>query len=208
MKALQSGADISMIGQFDVDFYSFYLVADRVQVITKHNDDEQHIWESAATGSFTIALDTINPPLEHGSEISIFLKEYQLEYLEGEKEIKELLKNILNLSKKEKAEVKLGDEYEETKTRIEEVKTIEKKRDNDREDHLAVKHFSAEGQLEFRAIIFVSRRVLFDLLKLKRSISTLKFIICEELTSLKYYVARMLEKQNAIYYIAGEITKL
>ncbi|CAH1760932.1 14428_t:CDS:2 [Entrophospora sp. SA101] len=177
MKALQSGADISMIGQFDVDFYSFYLVADRVQVITKHNDDEQHIWESAATGSFTIALDTINPPLEHGSEIK-------------------------------KAEVKLGDEYEETKTRIEEVKTIEKKRDNDREDHLAVKHFSAEGQLEFRAIIFVSRRVLFDLLKLKRSISTLKFIICEELTSLKYYVARMLEKQNAIYYIAGEITKL
>eukprot|EP00941_MAST-03F_sp_MAST-3F-sp1_P004657 g4657.t1 len=229
MEALSAGADISMIGQFGVGFYSAYLVAESVTVISKHNEDEQYRWESSAGGSFTVSRDSTGygssdgSEMKRGTRIILKLKEDQLDYLE-ERKLKDLVKTHsefigfpINLwvEKTTEKEVTDSDEDEEEdaaegeddkptvedvteedgkekkkKTKkIKEVKHewdelnkqkpiwLRKKDDitteeyaafyksltNDWEEHAAVKHFSVEGQLEFRAILFVPKRAPFDM---------------------------------------------
>ncbi|KAG6475995.1 hypothetical protein ZIOFF_065229 [Zingiber officinale] len=91
VEKMQTGGDLNLIGQFGVGFYSVYLVADYVEVISKHNDDIQYVWESKADGSFAVSEDTWNEPLGRGTEIRLHLRDEAKEYLEEDK-LKELVK--------------------------------------------------------------------------------------------------------------------
>ena len=62
-----------LIGQFGVGFYSAFLVADKIIVTSKNNDDKQYIWESDSN-SYSVVEDPRGDTLKRGTTISVYLK--------------------------------------------------------------------------------------------------------------------------------------
>lgn len=142
VEKMQTSGDLNLIGQFGVGFYSVYLVADYVEVISKHNDDKQHVWESKADGAFAISEDTWNEPLGRGTEIRLHLRDEAGEYAE-EAKLKELVKKYsefinfpirLWASKEVDVEVPSDeDDSSEEEEKTEETSTEEEGEDDDSE---------------------------------------------------------------------------
>jgi len=232
LEAIGKGDSLSLIGQFGVGFYSAFLVANKVVVASKANDDEQHVWTSTADAKFFVTKDPRGDTLGRGTRVTLHLKDDAIEFVEQDK-IKNLVKKYsefiqypikLFLSKEVRKTVPADEEEkpaateekpaedkpaddaeikdegetkptEETKTEepktktvteqvwewenINEVKAIwlREKSDitddeynnfyktitKDHENPLAYTHFSAEGEIEFKAILFIPANAPYDL---------------------------------------------
>merc|ERR1712066_465335 len=210
LEAMAEGGDANLIGQFGVGFYSAFLVADKVSVTSKCNDDAvQHVWESSADASFTVVDDPRGSTLGRGTRVTLHLKEDAHDYLSEDK-LKDSVKKYSQFiqfpiyvkvkkeveaeaeEKKDDVETKEDEEKEEEEKKAPTKKTVYeweqvntqkaiwlrpkedvteeeynefyKSISKDYLDPLAYTHFNAEGEIEFKSILFLPKKAPMDMM--------------------------------------------
>merc|ERR1712045_140709 len=216
------GADANLIGQFGVGFYSAFLVADKVTVTSKCNDDPvQHVWESSADSSFTVVPDPRGNTLGRGSRVTLHLKEDAHDYLsedklkEASKKYSQFIQFPIYVKVKKEVDAEAEEEDDDDDKEDEEEKDDVEKKDDDEKDEdeekktpkkktvfeweqvntqkaiwlrakddvtdeeysefykavskdyldpLAYTHFNAEGEIEFKSILFLPKKAPFDMM--------------------------------------------
>merc|ERR1712086_1004943 len=220
LEAMADGADANLIGQFGVGFYSAFLVADKVSVTSKCNDDPtQHVWESSADASFTVVDDPRGNTLGRGSRVTLHLKEDAHEYLsedklkESAKKYSQFIQFPIYVKVKKEVDADAEEDDDDDKEDDEEKDDVETKDDDGKEeeekkaptkktvfeweqvntqkaiwlrskedvteeeynefyksiskdylDPLAYTHFNAEGEIEFKSILFLPKKAPFDMM--------------------------------------------
>jgi len=225
LEAMAEGGDANLIGQFGVGFYSAFLVADKVSVTSKCNEDAvQHVWESSADASFTVVDDPRGNTLGRGTRVTLHLKEDAHDYLSEEK-LKETARKYsqfiqfpiyVKVKKEVDADADEDDEDDDSEEEEEKKDDVETKDDEEKDekeaadkpekgkktifeweqvntqkaiwlrakedvteeeynefykgfskdylDPLAYTHFNAEGEIEFKSILFLPKKAPFDMM--------------------------------------------
>jgi len=223
LEAMAEGGDANLIGQFGVGFYSAFLVADKVTVTSKCNEDPvQHVWESSADASFTVVPDPRGNTLGRGSRVTLHLKEDAHDYLaedklkDASKKYSQFIQFPIYVKVKKEVDVEADEdddddesedeeEKDEVETKDEEEKEEEEKKpakptkktvyeweqvntqkaiwmrakeevteeeysefyksiSKDYLDPLAYTHFNAEGEIEFKSILYLPKKAPFDMM--------------------------------------------
>jgi len=223
LEAMSEGADANLIGQFGVGFYSAFLVADKVSVTSKCNDDPvQHVWESTADASFTVSDDPRGNTLGRGTRVTLQLKEDAHDYLsedklkESAKKYSQFIQFPIYVKVKKEVDVESeesddddDDDEKEDEEKKDDVETKDEEEKEDKKeaptkktvyeweqvntqkaiwmrakedvteeeytefyksiskdylDPLAYTHFNAEGEIEFKSILFLPKKAPFDMM--------------------------------------------
>ena len=162
--------DANMIGQFGIGFYSVFMVTDQVVIETRHADPGStgYRWESTGESKFTVEEF---PREERGTKISFKLKDDAKEFCE-EHQVNEIIKKYSNFAD---FPIHVNGEqvntisalWQKSKNEVtdEELEEFYKFISNDFGSILGHMHLAIEGQVNFKAMVFVPETAPFNFLR-------------------------------------------